>query len=423
MTLIDLGDLAEAAARPAGAPVDVPRLRRLALAVLAAAGLLATTASAPAPPPLVRPVWSAAFRPSDTMAVDGRTAYLNRTSPAGATAVTAYDLATGKPRWSTPAGTGIAGYGVFSAGDVLLVPDRSGHGTVALDAATGEQLWRAEGEAWPSVARGDALVTETDQSGAVTGLRLVGLRDGHQVWGHAIAPAAQWALLTEDGRPTAIVTMSAIGDATVYGYADGTPQHRGRVPWNGVYSATLFAVGPYSVVVRTSSAQTVATVYGAGLRRLWRSEELIGYVTVCGPLICTAGVRGVSGREPATGREVWRRDDLNFVWDLGGERLLLSAAADLASATTVLADAATGRTIGRPFGGQRAFAAGPAGSLLLLRGTSTAPGRTVVNRLDLADGRQTLLGTVDRMAEQDCQGTPGYLLCPRGQTLTVTAVG
>jgi len=177
------------------------------------------------------------------------------------------------------------------------------------------------------------------------------------------------------------------------------------------------------VVVRTSSAQTVATVYGAGLRRLWRSEELIGYVTVCGPLICTAGVRGVSGREPATGREVWRRDDLNFVWDLGGGHLLLSAAADLASATTVLADAATGRTIGRPFGGQRAFAAGPAGSLLLLRGTSTAPGRTVVNRLDLADGRQTLLGTVDRMAEQDCQGTPGYLLCPRGQTLTVTAVG
>jgi outer membrane protein assembly factor BamB len=114
---------------------------------------------------------------------------------------------------------------------------------------------------------------------------------------------------------------------------------------------------------------------------------------------------------------------MNFVWNLSGGRLLLSAAANLASATTELVDAATGRTIGRPFGGQQAFSADAAGSVLLLRGTGTPPGRTAVNRLNLADGRQTVLGTVERLAEQDCRGTPGYLLCPRGETLTVTAVG
>jgi outer membrane protein assembly factor BamB len=46
-----------------------------------------------------------------------------------------------------------------------------------------------------------------------------------------------------------------------------------------------------------------------------------------------------------------------------------------------------------------------------------------VNRLDLASGRQTVLGSIERFAEQDCRATPGYLLCPRGDTLTVTAVG
>lgn len=427
MTLIDLGDLAGAAAEPAAAPVNLPRLRKLALAVLTVAGLLAMTASAPAAPSLVRPLWTAAFGPGDTLALDGPTVYLNRADTAGVVAVTAYDLRTGKIRWSTPTGVAVADHGVRPAGDVLLVPTvspQSVPGTIALDAATGRQLWRSDGNASPSVERGDAVLAEADRDGVTTALRLVGLRDGHQIWRRPIAPSERWTTLGQAGRPTMIVTMSATGDATVYGYDDGIARHRARVPWNGVYSATLLPVGSFFAVVRTSSAQTVATVYrGADLRPLWRSEELIGYVTTCGALVCTAGVRSVTGRDAATGREVWRRDDMNFVWDLGGGRLLLSAAPNLASATTVLVDTATGRTIGSPVGGQQAFSVDADGSLLLLRGTRTPPGRTAVNRLDLATGRLTVLGTVGRLAEQNCQGTPGYLLCPRGDTLTVTAVG
>ena len=419
MTLIDLGELAGAAAEPVAAPVNVPRLRRLALAVLAVAGLLALAASAPPAPPLVRQLWAVPYSPSDTLAVDGPSVFLNRGSPP---TLTAYDLRTGKLRWSRPSGAGVADYGVVPAGDVLLVP--TGGGTIALDAATGRQLWQSAGDAMPSVVSGDAVLAETDSAGLTTRLRLVGLRDGHERWRRAIAPAEQWTTLAESGRPTAIVAVGKTGDATVYGYADGAVRASARIPWNGVYSAALFAADPYVVVVRTASAQSVGTVYRvADLQPMWRTRELIGYVTGCGALLCTADVRGVAARDSATGREVWRRDDMNFVWNLGGDRLLLSAAANLASSTTALVDAATGRTIGRPVSGQQAFSAGAGGSLLLLRGSTAPPGRTVVSRLDLVTGRQTVLGTVARIADQDCRGTPGYLLCPRGDTLTVTAIG
>jgi len=55
VTLIDLGDIATGSAAPASFPVNLRRLRRSVLAVLAVAGLLALTASAPARS-LVRPL-------------------------------------------------------------------------------------------------------------------------------------------------------------------------------------------------------------------------------------------------------------------------------------------------------------------------------------------------------------------------------
>ncbi|MEV0897223.1 PQQ-binding-like beta-propeller repeat protein [Actinoplanes sp. NPDC049802] len=430
MTLIDLGD-AGAATEAAAAPVNLPRLRRQALVVLTAVGLAATTASAPPAPSLVRPLWTTALQPSDTVAMDSRTVYLTRSSPSGPAEVVAYDLHTGRLRWSTPTGDA---YGVQPVADVVLVtigpsPIGStsfpaGPRTIALDAATGTRLWQSAGASSPSPVSSGVLLAETGRSGATTVLRLVARRDGRQLWRRSITPAEEWTTITDGGRPTSVVTVTATGETTVYGYDDGALRHRSRIPWNGVYSATFFPVGAQLVVIRTASAQTAATIYrAADLRRLWRSDELIGYVTGCGPLICTAGVRGVAGRDPATGGQTWRRDDMRFVWNLGAGRLLLSAAADLASATTVLVDAATGRTIGRPLRGQEAFVVGPAGSLTLLRATETPDDRTAVTRLDLADGRQTSLGTVDRLAEQACQGVPGYLLCPRGASLTVIAVG
>ncbi|SNY39142.1 outer membrane protein assembly factor BamB family protein [Paractinoplanes atraurantiacus] len=428
MTLIDLGDTTEAAP-PAAAPVNLSRLRRLVLAGLSVLGVLVAGASAAPTPSPVRTLWTTAFRSGDTMAVDDGTVYVHRGDDSGPTAVTAYDLATGRSRWSGPAGAGPADRSVNPVGDVLLVPTSlfapgtttAGPGVIVLDAATGAELWRSYGDAVPSAATGDVLLAETGQNGITTALRLVRLRDGHEVWRHSVPPAEEWTTVTENGRPSAIVAVTGQGDATVYRYADGTVLHRDRIPWNGVYSAGLAPAGPHLIVVRTASAQTVATVYSPGdLRPLWRTGELIGSVAGCGPLICAAGVRGVAAYDAGTGREIWRRDDVNYAWDLGAGRLLLSAD-DVTS--MVLADTATGRTIGGPYDARTSLLSGATGSMLLLRAAATPDGRTAVARLDLATGRQTVLGTVVLPAADDCRGAPGHLLCTSANTLTVTAVG
>jgi putative pyrroloquinoline-quinone binding quinoprotein len=439
MSLIDLGEVTEETAAPA-VPLNLPRLRRLALAVLAVAGLLALGAAAPPAPPLVRPLWTAAFQPSDVMALDAGAAYLNQSDDGRPPTLTAYDLATGAVRWQRPSGVTVSGYPPRPAGDVLLVPadpelirheeaDKSvsyyqlSRSTLALDAATGERLWQTAGDAHPTAGLGEAVITEADETGAVTRLRLVRLRDGHEVWGHTITPVNEWTWLGPAGRPTEIATVTKTGDVTVYGYADGVVRHRGRLPWAGLYTASLGAAGPYLLVNRRASAQTIATVYRSDdLRPLWRSDDLIGYGTACGGLICTTGAHEVVGHDPATGRVVWRTLGVQDLWDVGGERLLLNAVGT-GVPTMVLIDAATGRAIGAPVAGQPAQVVHPEGSIYLLRGTTTPRDRTAVVRFDLATGRSTMLGTIGAIGEQGCAMVPGYLACPAAGRLTVTAAG
>jgi len=439
MSLIDLGEVTAETTAPV-VPLNLPRFRRLALTVLAVAGLLALGASAPPGPSLVRQLWTTAFQASDVMALDADAAYLNRSDDGRSPELTAYDLATGVVRWKRPSGVAVAGYPPRPAGDVLLVPtdpdlirheeaDESvsyyqlSRGTVALDAATGEQLWQTAGDASPSAGLGEAVITEANEAGAVTRLRLVRLRDGHEMWSHAVTPVNEWIPLGPPDRPTEIATVTKTGDVTVYGYQDGVVRRQGRLPWAGLYTASLSAAGPYLLVNRRASAQTIATVYRSDdLRPLWRSDDLIGYGTSCGALICTTGAHEVVGHDPATGRVVWRTQGVEDLWDVGGDRLLLTVAGT-AVPTMRLIDAATGQAIGDRAAGQPAQTALPAGSIYLLRGTTTPKDRIAVVRFNLSTGEATMLGTIGAIGEQGCAMAPGYLACPARGRLTVTAAG
>jgi hypothetical protein len=110
------------------------------------------------------------------------------------------------------------------------------------------------------------------------------------------------------------------------------------------------------------------------------------------------------------------------LWDVGGDRLLLNATGT-GVPTMVLIDAATGQAIGAPATGQPAQTQHPDRSIYLLRGTTTPRNRIAVVRFDLTTGAQTMLGTIGAIGEQGCAMVPGYLACPAGGRLTVTAAG
>jgi hypothetical protein len=128
----------------------------------------------------------------------------------------------------------------------------------------------------------------------------------------------------------------------------------------------------------------------------------------------------VIAHDRATGREVWRRTDMTDFWSPAAGRLLLSRDDD--QAPMILADATTGRTIGDPIVGQmHTFGSSTAArTMFLLRATTAPAGRTAVTRLDLTDGRQTLLGTVAPLTEEGCREQDAYLACVRDNQLTVT---
>ena len=437
MTTIDLGEVTDRPIEPA-IPIDHRRLIRAALAVCTMAGLFAVAGSAHGAAVGVRPLWITSFGEDDTVALDSDTAYVSRLDNAGQPTVTAYDLDSGAPRWSAPTGDTLAHFAVRPAGDTVLAPADpvtmtyqeadgsrwsyvSARTTIALDAATGYQLWRADGDARPSASTGTALIAEQNDEVHATGLRLVRLRDGAEIWNVAVPPLAGWTPLPDSDHPLAIATATTDGRLSVYGYADGKLRASSRVPWETkTRSATLIPAGRDLAVIRDDpSRDSITTVYSADdLKPLWTS----GYVTSCGDLLCSIGRDGVAGRDPATGRAVWTAPRARTMFPVTDDRILLGA--DLDGTSLQLTDSHTGRPLGGVVTGSQAFTTDPSGDLLFVRPSLEPPGQLVVTRLGLADGAQTSLGLAGPSGERSfCIANPGYLACPRTDGLHVMALG
>jgi outer membrane protein assembly factor BamB len=434
MTLIDLGEAAWDEVTPAP-PVNHRRLLRAALALLTVAGLLVLAGSAHGGPPGLRPVWKIAYTDDDAMAFDRKTLYVARAED-GHAAVAAYDLATGAPRWTAPTGEAHAGRAPRVVGDTVLASadprlttheDADGNKfflqsvrtTVALDAATGDELWRTGGEVRAYAASGNVMISEDDEQGRVIRLRQVRPRDGGEIWSRPVSPLAGWTLLPDDDHPTAIATLTPDGQVTILGYADGQPRGGGRLPWRAKNStAMLWAAGnEFAVIQDIVSGDSTTTVYDpTAFKPLWQTR----WVTACGDLLCATDVNGVSGRDPVTGHEVWTIPGANDINLVAPGRLLLSS---YANRDLQLVDAGTGRTVGGTFTGQFAVSADP-DALFVLRPSVKPAGSSVVNRLDPADGKQTPLGSfVSSDGVPQCTATRGYLACRIGPELRVIATG
>jgi outer membrane protein assembly factor BamB len=432
MAVIDLGEVT-GEEHATAVPVDHRRLLRAALAVLAIAGLLAIAGSAPGVTAGVRPLWTINdFRDDDSVVLAGPTAYVSRLAD-GRPQVAAYDLAGGKLRWTAVTGEQIAAQPPRPAGDTVLAPTdpvttrvvmpdggeylyMSPRNTVALDARTGQELWRTAGNAMPSAGTGTALVVGHGE------LRLVRLRDGGEIWRRSTPPLAGWTPLPDYLHPEAIATAGQDGLLSVFGYADGKLRAASTVPWETrTRSATLIPAGRNVAVIRDDpSRDSRTTVYSADdLKPLWSA----GYLSPCGELLCSVAIDGVAGRDPATGREVWTAPDARNMFPVGDNRVLLAQNIDVSKEQLV--DSRTGRPLGPPVLGAQAYNYEESEDLYFVRPSVNPPGRLVVTRLDLADGAQTPLGVFGTSGGEQsfCVATRGYLACPRDDGLHVMAVG
>lgn len=437
MTTIDLGELTRDAAPPP-MPLDVPRLRRVALALLAVAGVFALAGSAPAGKTGVRQLWATPLRQGEAWSLSADTAYVARFDDK----VSAYDLATGELRWSVSAGATLGGRQPQRAGGLLLMPadpvtvsheEQDGsryyyetvHTTVALEAATGEERWRVDGEAYPVGDGGTALVANDDEQARTVRLRLIRLTDGAEIWSRPTPSTRSWTPIVAGDRVVAVATVTEDGLISAYDSETGRLRRTTRPPWSGAEpgAQTLTSANGYLVVTRNQVRDTETAIYRAGdLRLLWRTSGSGGYVTACGELLCSVGPTGIAGHDPLTGRTTWELVGMRDLWPAGPGRILVDS--DDESGGGYLIDPATGARIGSRIAGRMAYPGNATDVPMYLRAAAEPPDRMAVVAIDPADGGQRTLGAIPLVRVDDiCMTTAGYLACVRDDTLDVTAVG
>jgi hypothetical protein len=446
MTVIELGEVTSApdddnpgVARELG--LDRRLIRRLAPAAVAILCALTVTGSGqPAPPP-VRILWRVPFSDVDAKTVTEDSAYVYR-SLDGAGVLTAYDLATGRARW-TRGNPDTEGWlqPAPEAGLLLMAGDRQtvdlelGSGTVhagefvretvALNAATGAEVWRAPGEA-ESLYRDTALMADHDAKGEQVRVRMIRLRDHSTIWTRATPGVRNWAIANDGDRPDKIVMGTATGRITTLRYADGAVLGTGAVPWaesrpeDGVFTY-LSATKDVLLANRTTEHHSATTAYRLDtMAQLWWIGETRGFPFDCTPGVCVDEGPGLASHEPLTGRRLWLLPGVAIADPIGDSRLLVGDGAEEGQQSVV--DAVTGAMIGEPAFGALAYQSGPRSSALVLRSTSEPPGRTSVTRWDLRTGRLDVLGTTDRVDGNRCEAVTHYLTCVRANRFEVTAV-
>jgi hypothetical protein len=444
MSVIELGELTQDEEEPPPAPpvrLDRRLVRQVSIVVIAVLALLGVTGSTPSVRHNIRPLWSTDFAEGDTTALDDTTLYTGQRVD-GRAMLTAYDLATGRKRWTVPTDGDTTIPLRPVVGGVLVMPETMvdasipqddgsfmiqtyTSSTIARDAGTGRELWTLRGDALGTYTE-SVLLGETDGQGGLTRLRMVGLHDGLTRWTTAIHDIDVWAVADAGGKPTQILLGDPTGLLTVLDYADGSTVHTGRVSghWpriagNGVY-AGLQVIGGRLVVSRADNETTESTIYRLDdFQELWHFD---GFVIDCGTVLCSMQANGLAGRDPGTGRTLWQRTDLNGVWPLINGRFLGNGPSSLGPYQMV--DSATGRGIGDAIRGEPTWSSSTlSGSVLLVGVVAADYHLSSVIQLDLDTGRGYLLGTIKEVVHFGCQSAPGYLVCARPDGLDVIAVG
>ncbi|GAA1632430.1 hypothetical protein GCM10009828_070390 [Actinoplanes couchii] len=420
-------------------------VRRLVLAGLAALCVVALGGSARPAPPLIQELWAVPFEEMDSMSVAGGL-ILVQTNSDGSPSLTAYDAATGKARWSRPVGEQSTQMETVERSGVLLlaggqetVETDMGDGSVAVetyggtitavDAISGTTLWTRSGGYHLHAGPETTLLVEHGKQGDPVRFRLVRTRDGGVVWERALPRAVDMTVQIDGDEPIRMVTATGDGEITLLDYATGAVQLVRKLPWaerspvTGSGSSIALTPGLF-LENRTTGTDGEITAYRADtLERLWsaKSGDYL-WSQDCGPVICLTEENRFRAVDPLTGEHRWTGTGWPIIGLSPGNEFLLLTRSDTAP-QPVLAEAATGRTVGKPGRGWVAYWDADEHYVVLLDPLVKDYTRSVVTRFDLVTGRSTLLGTVPLTGNGRCSGTGPILACQNAGRLTVHRIG
>ncbi|GLW29834.1 PQQ-binding-like beta-propeller repeat protein [Actinoplanes regularis] len=435
MGLIELGEVnpSDSGDEPAAEtrPLPRPKRTRIIAAVLAALCATGLTGAGRPAPPLLAESWSMQIGPDHYPYPFREVLLISQGTPSGDT-ITAYDMATGKVRWTSGRGTTARWMShdpesnqLYVAGQTRTVelPSSSilfGTDTTALDGDTGKMLWKHSGDQLAATAE-QVLLGDRDELGRVNRLSLVRARDGAPIWDRSIGTAMNVVVSDGPADSAQIIYGTDTGTLTTLRYSDGVPIATRHVTppeawpdWNPQVLG-----GRFYDIRRGMRGTTVTTYRTDTLTELWRyntSKDV--YLHDCGPVICASDAVDSVGIDPATGAALWELLGTDFA-PIGDGRLLVSHQNTPEGQSVI--DASTARVIGAAPGDSTILALDD-GDLLALRGTKTAPYRVAVSRWDPATGRMTLLGAVAGQADR-CQVSGRRLICQGSDRAGVTDVG
>jgi outer membrane protein assembly factor BamB len=328
---------------PAGSrPGPAGRHRRAAAltACLAAVLGLVVGSAGPADPDFRLVATIPIPRGGGSMAVAGDLALLG----GGDGTVAAFDLASGRRRWTAP---GIAAItdpapGLVLVYDVVTPSARSITRVVRAD--TGAVVWAMEGPVnvgaggrivWTTVTPPAAVEAVERPLGSPVGIEVRELASGRPLW----STRPEWTTISEDPSG-AFVLVRPAGDVEVRDPLTGSVLRTGRLPGDlDPAGAALLPLGG-SLVVVDYRARRVIGLDPATFRTRW--ARVADGVVPCGEVVCVADIGvGMAGVDPTTGAVRWTTKSANMLRVFGRGIMM----GDSPWRPTRVVDAATGDTV------------------------------------------------------------------------------
>lgn len=361
-----------------------------------------------------------------------------------------FALDGGTAQWSTRLPESARGLALRADAHVLLTMN-SDESTTAVDADTGQVLWRSPGGI-TELTSDAALIVRYAADRRTALLRLVSLRSGSLLWARPIEVDATWRTL--HGTPPAVgprrlVIVAGNGAATTVRFDTGKTVARAGLnirprQWQGNHRedyrddfAELAAVGDGLYVVSGHDGVVTLTAYdGETLAVRWRSTGVPpGRVDPCGSVLCVTDLsvvgsdpsvvdadREIVAIDPRTGAQRWSSTVWQSAYALTDDRLIASTATtttitgagDGTQSSWALLDATTGRIItDLGVGGPLTNGVEDVHGIQRFVHMDTArPQRAWVSTVDLRTGRSTIEGSIDDLVTPVCDAAGRNIVCP-----------